>query len=178
MCRGVVFRTQDPSNIGVSSTTTYGANYGAHSPPNYLSPQNQAGSSIAITLQDSSGAEFGLKSFWLDGFPPLSGTCTERITISTSGGGANPACSKTPSNIASTSRPVQIVFDPPCLADTVIVTANNVPGCYGETDNAALSLGYHRLSHLYHKQYLLSNHSGHVISGHSSCLLSDCDREP
>ena len=140
VCRGVVFTTS--SQDFFASTTTYGASFGAHSPPNYLLPANQAGSPVSVTLQDSSGAEFGLQSFWLDEYP-ASTTCTESFTISglTSSGASNPACSKTPPNIAGKTSPVQVVFSPPCFAKYIVVTANNVvPGCYGGTTQTAMSL--------------------------------------
>ena len=81
---------------------------------------------------------FGLESFYLAGSP--SRGCSETIIISssTNGGPPNPASVRAPFTVDGGLGPVPIVFDPPCFATIITITAAlSQQGCtYTYTDIA------------------------------------------
>ena len=80
---------------------------------------------MTITLKDSSGATFGLQSFYIGAY--VNGICNELVTItgSTEGGVPNPACTVQPFIIQNRSNMVQVTFGSPCFATTIIVQVMN-----------------------------------------------------
>ncbi len=94
-----------------------------HSNPNYLFFLQGSANTAYTTLEDSSGGDFALQSFWLAG--SLSGNCDTSVTItgSINGGPPLPACAVAPFIVSGRVGPVQVAFNPLCLATTVTIAA-------------------------------------------------------
>ncbi len=125
LCRGLTIGNPVPENFYIDNENFYAGTYAVHSLPNFFFAN---GISTTITLEDSSGATFGLQSFYIAGYPPTGGNnfCNELFTISGSTGGVpNPACTVPSFGIGPASSPVVVTLNPPCFATTVTVQALN-----------------------------------------------------
>lgn len=126
MRRGVTFNAvplpvASTASFLVINDVFYGVNYAVHSTPHYFTLQSDQ-TGVSMTLEDSSGAEYALQSFWLAGDPTSGCATTFSITGSINGGPPVPACVVAPFIVGGGAKPILIAFNPPCLATTVTIT--------------------------------------------------------
>ena len=124
LCRGISFNTNFVGGgCRVYNVQAFGTSSAVHSNPNYFSLQ-ASDPGAYLTLEDSSGAIFATQSLWLAGNYNNGCDATFTISGSTNGGPPIPTCAVAPFILGGHVDPVQIVFDPPCLATTVTITSS------------------------------------------------------